>query len=286
VTQLFIVVPTRGERATLAPLVDTLRTAVPSATILLAVNGGAASPSIPGDVEVVGVPEGYSSSRNAAGEIALRRGAEAILFVDDDVVTSVRDVERFISFAQHGVRSVSGMKVEKRFDTAYSDLASLVLLPMRREDEVNSLPATFLYVPAELFERTRFAVALDHTGAEDTVFTRDALADGYKLRLWTDGDSFEYHPADRTTAVSLIGRMLAAKSAQFAHKSSRIRASDWQVRETWLSLGPTISMLAILSRLNPRAAVLAVSALSRVMGRFGFTIARKEGKWSSVIRVR
>lgn len=284
--RIWFIVPTRGTRETLVPLLDAIISAkVGEAGTLIAVNGELNFAEQSPAITVWPVPSGYSSSRNEGAHRAMELGATGLIFIDDDVVVKPHVVRDFVEQVRDRPENIIGLPVEKRIDSSAGKLARRVLRPtIGFEQYPDSLPASFLYVPSSVFDTLRFPPALDQTGGEDTALTHAAFSRGFCLER-LEHRAHEVHPPERLREDLLIGRLIASQAVR------RVLARDtdiasWTTESRSRSIGWVFSTLAAVSKVSSSAGYALAVALGRFLGRLGYVPATMGGVWTCVRRIR
>ncbi|REE73010.1 hypothetical protein C8E05_2410 [Rhodococcus wratislaviensis] len=222
-----IIVPTTGERRSLRDVIEVVLESVdPSCTVTIAASGqdvrdrvvnllSTPTTNCPGDEwpEILDVPSGYASARNAMPQtLAHIETGGGYLFVDDDLNLDSSDIRMALGEISKMPNSILAMDIPLRYSvdtrsTRY--LASRLKVKGPKGVQATELPAKFLYLPVSVFRSGfQFPIALDETGGEDTILTRQLRDNGYSLALIKSYRSYEEWPPERCDDRSLLYRNL------------------------------------------------------------------------------
>lgn len=278
-TPIAIVIPSQGHRPTLRPLLREIREALADPDfVLVALNSPSATVISLPQHEVIRVPNGYSSSRNAAAIRAIELGAKGIIFIDDDVVLRSADVRRFVNIARRTPSALISFPVEKRLSPDAGPLARHILQAKIIEGQnPQVLPATFLHVPSAAFDRTRFPESLDFTGAEDTLFTQACRQNGFDLVRMPWVGPYETHDSTRTTPSELVARMIASKTAIRLDKSCP--AMNWTLTLRMPGYALLSSAIGAASWAHPLLPYYLGAAIARILAFLHLLPVKEVGRW-------
>ncbi|MFF2107432.1 hypothetical protein [Rhodococcus koreensis] len=279
-----IIVPTTGERRSLRDVIEVVLESVdPSFPVTIAASGQDSrdrvvnlfsTPTVncPGDKwpDILDVPSGYASARNAIPQtLSDKETGGGYLFVDDDLKLDSSDIRMALGEISKMPNSILAMDIPLRYSvdtrsTRY--LASRLKVDGPKRVRATELPAKFLYIPVSVFRSGfQFPVALDQTGGEDTILTRQLRGNGYSLALIESYRSYEEWPPERCDDRSLLYRNLTNSTILGV---DRRRAKNGSIHRKTVIPGSEafVSIILAIALVSSRISTNLAFTLTRILG--------------------
>jgi hypothetical protein len=267
VARVVVAVPSVGARD-VGPLLTILREQATEldadVEIVVLDNSAAGSSTLLSSARAHGVavlavrPPGLATVRNAALDAAIQRGADAVVFVDDDELPVDGWLAALVGTAERDGADVVLGPVPVRLPASSPDWLGdgsvLRAVPARPDGDysgpVNS-GNTLVRLDAITRAGVRFDVRYDATGGEDTVFFDALRAAGARVSWCSTAVAHEVPDAVRLTVPGHLTRMLAAgqRATLVERTGDRVPASTVLVRRAGrFGRGVTTAARGVLTR--------------------------------------